>query len=215
MRRLVALVMALFSLALVGPAVALAQEPTSPAAGFPITPDPAECQVEPRDLEAFVAISAAATPAGEMAEPTTVAVPVGPPADDATGAAITDTVREVFACFNAGDVRRALSLLTDDAIRDLAGADPIPEEELRAFLGATPEAVPAEGRATILAISDIVLLPEGQVGALVVTVDPTNPEENLTTVHFRFVQAEGRWLIDQVVEFHTHAEEGSEATPEA
>ncbi len=49
----------------------------------------------------------------------------------------------------------------------------------------------------------------------VVTVEPTNPEENLTTVHFTCVQTEGRWLIDQVIEFHTHAEEASEATPEA
>ena len=215
MARLVALVVVLLALALVGPALARAQEAT-PGAGadqFPLTPDPAECQVEPRDIEEFVGIAAQATPTGETAATQTVEVPIGELADAETVAAVTATTREIFACFNAGDFRRAFSLLTDDAIRGFSEVDPIPEEELRGFLGATPEAIPTEGRSTILAITDVVLLTDGRVGALVASVDPMQPEEGPTTVHLTFVEEDGRWLVDEFVEFHTHPEEEGEATP--
>ncbi len=217
MPRLVALLVALVSLALGSPGVALAQEATPGTAAdqFPLTPDPAECQVEPRDMEEFVGIAAEATPTGGMTGTGTVEVPVGELADAETVAAVTAVTREIYACFNAGDFRRAFSLLTDDAVRGFAEVDPIPEEELRGFLGATPEAVPAESRGSILAITDVVLLADGRVGALVASVDPTQPEEGLTTVHLTFVEEVGRWLVDDFVEFHTHPEEEGEATPAA
>ena len=200
--------------ALGGGRAALAQDATPAAQAFPMTPDPAECTVEPRPVEEFVAIAAAATPvAAAAARRETVEVPVGPLADADTVAGVTATVREVFACFNAGDIRRAFSLLTDEAIRGFAEEDPIPAEELRGFLGATPAAVPAAGRSTILAVTDVVLLADGRVGALVASTDPLAEEEETTTVHLTFERADGRWLVDDFVEFHTHPEEAGEATP--
>ena len=86
---------------------------------------------------------------------------------------------------------------------------------MRGFLGATPEAVPAAGRSTILAITDVVLLADGRVGALVASTDPMAEEEETTTMHLTFEQADGRWLVDDFVEFHTHPEEEGEATPAA
>ncbi len=44
--------------------------------------------------------------------------------------------------------------------------------------GATPEALPTEGWTTILAITDVVVLADGRVGALVASLDPTQPEED-------------------------------------
>ena len=211
MPRFVALVAALLALGLLGSA-GLAQEAT-PAAGvaaFPLTPDPAECTVEPRPVEEAVALVAQATPAAAAAaEPAeTVAVPVGELADAETVAGVTATVREVYACFNAGDVARAFALVTDDVLRGFAEEDPIPEEEVRAFLGATPAAVPAAQRVAILAITDVVRLPGGRAGALVAVADPAIPE-GPETIHFTFERRGDRWLIAAVVEFHTHPAEGA------
>lgn len=82
---------------------------------FPITADPAACRVEPRSADDLIAlwfedgtpIAESATPAGAAAI-TEVSVPVGTPADAATMAAVTDTMREIFGCFAAGDVARGL-----------------------------------------------------------------------------------------------------------
>ena len=84
---------------------------------------------------------------------------------------------------------------------------------MRGFLGATPEAVPAAGRIAILAVTDVVLLADGRVGALVASVDPMVTEAGPTTVHLTFEQADGRWLVDDIVEFHTHPAEEAEGTP--
>lgn len=214
MKRLTVLVVALVSLVLVGPAVVLAQEATPAAGTFPITPDPAECQEEVRPIQEFLAINAAATPTGGMAETETVEVPVGPPADAETVAGVTATVRELFACFNAGDFARAFSLVTDDVIRSFAEEEPIPEEELRGFLEATPEAVPAEQQSTILVISDVMELEDGRVGAFVASTDPfVGPD----TLYFVFVQEDDRWLIADFIEFLEPGEEGDggEGTPTA
>ena len=206
------LAVALLALAVGSPAPATAQAATPVDQAFPIRPDPAECTVEPRPVEEFVELVAAATPAA-MAAAETVEVPVGPLADAETVAGVTATVREINACFNAGDFRRIFSLLTDEAIRGVAEEDPIPAEELRGFLEATPQAVPAEGRIAILAVTDVVRLADGRVGALVATIDPTRLEEGPTTAHLTFVQADGRWLVDDIVEFHTHPAEEAEGTP--
>ncbi len=56
-------------------------------------------------------------------------------------------------------------------------------------------------------------LADGRAGALVATADPTRPEEGPTTVHLTFEQADGRWLVDDIVEFHVHPDEEGEGTP--
>ncbi len=199
MNRLVALVVALVSLALVGPGLALAQDATPAAGAFPITPDPAECQVEARPREEFLAMNAEATPE-EMSTPaaTTVEVQLGEAADAETVAGVTATTREILACFNAGDFPRALSLFSDDAIRTLTEEDPLSEEELSALLAATPEAVPAGQQSTLLAVTDVMELGDGRVGAFLVTTDPfVGPD----TVYLILVQEDGRWLIDEITEF--------------
>ncbi len=213
MKRPVALVAALLLLALLGPAVALAQDTTPVAGTFPVTPDPAECQVEPRSAEEFLAISAGATPTAAAPVASAVEVPLGEAADAETVAAVTTTVREILACFNAGDFPRAFSLFSTDAIRQTAAEDPLPEEELRAFLEATPEALPAGERTTLLALTDVMDLEDGQVGAFLATTDAfTGPD----TVYVVFVQEDDRWLIDDIVEFLVPGggEEG-EGTPAA
>ncbi len=208
MRRLVALVTALCSLALSGPAVALVQEATPAAGGFPITPDPAECQVEARTVDEFVAVLGAATPTTPDPVGTTVEVPLGEAADAETVAGVTATIREILACFNAGDFSRALSLFSSEAINRIAAEDPITEEELRSFLEATPQAAQAEQQSTLLALTDVMELEDGRVGALMATTDPfVGPD----TAYVIFVQENDRWRIDEIIEFLDPNAGGQEA----
>ncbi len=216
MTRLVALLVVLLSLALVGPGIALAQEAT-PGAGadqFPLAPDPTRCQVEPRSPDELIEIwfGDEGTPVATEAATDTVTIPVGPPADEETVAAIVATVDEVFSCFAAGDFARATALFTEDLTRTFGPEPGTSEEEVRAFLEATPDAsanAEAGGEAgVIVAISDVMVLADGRVGAFVVD----RSEGRLSTVYAIFEQQGDRWLADEVVEFAAGDEEG-EGTP--
>ena len=196
MKPFTALVIALVSLALLGSAVSFAQDATPAASTFPITPDPAECQVEARPVEDFLAAAAGATP-GAAAE-TVVEVPLGDAADAETVAGVTVTLREVLACFNAGEFSRALGLFSDNALRRFGQEEPLSEEELRGFLEATPQAVPAEQRSTLHALTDVMELEDGRVGALLITTDAVVGTD---TIYVVLVQEDGRWLVDDIIEF--------------
>src|SRR5687768_17494617 len=79
-------------------ATPIAAQDATPAAGartFPITPDPAACRVEPRSTDELLALwytaegspVPAATPM-TGAQTTSLTVPVGPPADEATASEV-------------------------------------------------------------------------------------------------------------------------------
>ena len=209
MRRSAMLIATLFLLAGAGLPRASAQDAT-PVPGL-VVPDPAECTVAPRSVDALAALLA--TPAagtGAPAAPTPVAIPLGRPADAATVEGITRTTRETFACFSAGDFLRVFALVTDHAVRQLQ-AQGILTAEVVPFFAATPVAVAPEQRAGYLAITDVAILPDGRVGAFVVEVDPTLPPEGAETDYLVFERVGDRWLIDEVVESWTLA--GGEATP--
>ncbi len=130
-------------------------------------------------------------------------IPVGPPADEETVAGVIATVDEVFSCFAAGDFARATALFTEDLTRTFGPEPGTPEEEVRAFLEATPEAGAAGEAGVIVAISDVMLLEDGRVGAFV--VDRT--EGRLSTVYAIFEQQGDRWLADEVIEFAGEGED--------
>ncbi|MDP9367399.1 MAG: hypothetical protein M3Q03_03830, partial [Chloroflexota bacterium] len=176
----------------------------APASGiFPVTPDPAECQLEGRSVEELLAINASATPTASAPATTTVEIPLGDPADEQTINAITATMRGLFACIHAADPLRAYSFYSEDYLRRGAAENAMPEEDLREVLEAgrreTGDAVvPAEQRITILAITDVLELDDGRVGAFVV-ID--HPIYGLFTSYNTFVHEHDRWLIDEVVQF--------------
>ncbi len=198
MYRLVALVVVLVSLGPVGPGLALAQDATPATGAFPVIPDPARCQVEARQVVEFLAITAAATPGAAAPVGTAVEVPLGVAADAEMVAGVTATAGEILACFNAGDFLRAFSLFSDNAVRRFIEVDPISEEELRSSSEAIPEAAPTEQQSTLLALTDVMELEDGRVGAFLATTDPfVGPD----TVYIVFVQQDGRWLVDDIIEF--------------
>jgi ketosteroid isomerase-like protein len=195
--------LAILVLATVGTATGSAQEAT-PAA-LPAVPDPSECRVEPRSLAEIVQTAATPTggpgPGSGTATPVTVreldgddfVAPEGEPADAETAAAVTATLREFFACFNAGDLPRLFGLYSDDFIRrDFAGAS---EEEL-AFLAEAPAAAPMDQRVTLVAVRDVQVLDDGRVGAFVDLIDPTSNQPAGETDFFYLMEEDDRYKID-------------------
>jgi hypothetical protein len=192
--------------ALIPIAAASAQE-ASPAAGF-AAPDPSACTVEPRPMsffEQFIGTPSAAQDAAmaamEEATPDQgFRMPEGEPADQATVDAVLETVRQLGACINAGDFwGRYAALFTEDYFRrEFETFGPIPEEE-RAFMAATPEALPAENRVALLAIVDVRTLPDGRVAGLFDVQDPFAEPPGPSRFYWEFVQEDGRWLIDEQI----------------
>ncbi|MGH2532581.1 MAG: hypothetical protein ACRDJW_09770 [Thermomicrobiales bacterium] len=201
--RIVAALIALTMLGgtdLMGPARATAQE----------SPDPSECQVEPRD-DAWL-LDLIATPVVDVASPPWLPstpvpadeLPEGEPAGPDTLFGINETMRELVACVNAGETRRALALLSNDATREtvvvLFGvatvAGPLP--------AATPTPLPADEQFPFFSIRDPRVLEDGRVGAIV--SDDTWEDYAFFII---FVEQDGRWLVDEA--FATEA--GSAAGP--
>lgn len=218
-----ALVAALALLAPLGVAAAQDATPGAGADRFPVTPDPAACAVEPRAADELLALwygpdGSPVAGAGAMggAGGTEVTIPLGPPADAATAEAAAATVEAVFACFAAGDALRAYALFTDELAVAFGPEPGTPREEAAAFLAAPMEMDEGEGvggeaaRAQILAVTDVMELADGRVGAF--AVDREGGEAS--TVYVVFEREGGRLLADELIEFGTLAAgAGGEGTP--
>ena len=190
-----ALLFLAFPLAL-GTAGAAAQDATPVA--LPVTPDPAHCRVAPRSRDEVLALLAAtpvaaASPAAGL--PASVAtedqLPAGEPADPTTVAAVVATAYELIACNNAGDFARVFAFYTDDLIRRVFGGDPALAAQVGPALAATPAPMAAT-RTELLDVRGVRVLADGRVGAV---VEDRNPQR--TAAFFAIlVRAGDRWLID-------------------
>ena len=189
------------------------QQEATPQVGtltFPLTPDPALCTVEPRDIDELLDLwfPVEGTPAAAVAavveeSPTEVTVPLGQPADDEEISAIYATVHEVFSCFEAGDFGRAIALFTDDLALEFTPDPGQTREDVTAFLEAEP-GPQTEISSLIIAISDVMVLEDGRVGAFVVDRCPQG--DATAYVIFEQEQDGDRWLVDEVIEFSTGEE---------
>jgi hypothetical protein len=164
-------------------------------------PDPAACQTEPRSVEEIVALFTNATPAA-TGDSGSVEVPTGRVASEALASSVTSTVHEAFACLNGGNMLSFFGLLTDGAI---VTTFPWIGEELRkdpvsAEL-TNPAPLPADQFQTIVAVADIRSLGPDRAGAVVVFLDPASGNPGANALYLVFTRDDGRWLIDQVIEF--------------
>jgi hypothetical protein len=183
------LVLALTSL-LAMPATTLAQ-----STEFPIVPDPAECQVEPRSPESLAAI--AGTPEPELDAATEAELPQGPAADAEIFDAIVAAERLLVACYNAGDNSRLLSLLTDRAILLASGGTPSQEMIDILLSPATPEAT--ESRTSLVQVRDVRVLGPDRIGSVAEWGLSSDPGV-ITEINFHvFVKVGDRWLLDAEV----------------
>ena len=197
----------LLVLTALGSVPAVRAQEASPAAGLG-APDPSECTVEPRPagfFEQFIGTptaaqqAAMAAMAGATPDPA-FRMPEGDPADEATVAAVLETVWQLGACINAGDFwGRFAAVFTEDFFRrEFERFGPIPEEEL-AVMAATPEPLPAEFRVALLAVVDVRTLPDGRVAGLFDIQDPFAASPGPSRFYWEFVEEDGRWLIDEQI----------------
>ena len=187
MHRHRALVAALLALALGGLVAApiRAQQPS------PEVVDPSQCQVQPRPVEFFQQLAANAAPQatpGGATNPTPPPVE-GQPADQATVDAVTATYRELVACLNAGDYLRAYALYTDGYLQRNFKPDSL------SSIGATPVPVPESTRIAFGGVQQVVILPDGRVGALVAVTGAAGGTP--TTTNTVFARVGDRFLIDE------------------
>jgi hypothetical protein len=199
---------------LLGGAVAAAQyrQPVIPAAN--------QCTVTPRDIAFFrqfvgtpAASPAAATPEATPADAATFQMPEGGPVDRAMRQGVLDTIRQVAACINAGNYLALYALYTDAEIAREAMTDPLSDEDVESF-AQTPVPLEGEGRAAILAVDELRLLPDGRVAALVDYYDPFQEPPGPARYFFILVNQNGRWLIDEEIALGP-IEEGQIGTPAA
>jgi hypothetical protein len=192
--RLPAIVVALFSLVVVGAPGAGAQEGTA-TAGLDV-PAPAECTVAPRSEDELRTLfrEVAATPVGASLEgsPTPAITPTGAPADEQTVAGVSATWRQFIACITAGDQARMFAVLSDDMVRrqfvvDIAFG--VTEDALFEFLAATPVPLPPDQSIQIPPFDDVRVLSDGRVAVV-------GPGEGGRGDVRIFVKEGDRWLVD-------------------
>lgn len=175
------------------PAAAQATPGATPPVSFPVVPHPEECRVALRQLP-LPAGAPAATPI-PIASPTPVAAPTGEPADPATVAGVTATIREAVACRNAGDFRRAYSLFTDAMLVRLFGSAETVDPEILLALSERNRRLPRDQRLSLDAVADVRVGPDGRVSAVVETSSRDGVFRDLLFL----VERDGRWLIDEAI----------------
>jgi hypothetical protein len=162
----------------------------------PDVPPPELCLALPRSFDELSAL--AATPASigtPEPTPTPGPIPQGTRADHATADAVTVTMRELVACFNAGELLRAYGLYSDHYLhRLLSRQDPTTRAAYDSL--ATPMPSTPEERAKILDIHGARVLPDGRVGAIVTIKYAVVPVPK--TFFVVFVEENGHWLIDDI-----------------
>lgn len=153
-----------------------------------------ECRVQPRPFDQVRELIGVAT-GGAPRQPAT-ALPQGAPADAVMVAAIRAAAREWVACANTGDSLRLFALYTDDALRALG---PLPAGTVAEF--ATPDPIRETDWAFVISVSDIEVLPDGRVGAVVVVGNLSNADAVPGKPAYLLSERQGdRWLIDAVID---------------
>ncbi|HEV2107427.1 MAG TPA: hypothetical protein VGR16_04125 [Thermomicrobiales bacterium] len=166
------------------------------------------CMVEPRAFPIWDG-----TPAvGVEVPPVTTDGPFVPPqgaaADEATVEGITDTVEESIACTNAGEIRRVLSLFSDNRVRTFfAGRGAPTPAETESILSEAATPVPEADQLRLVTIRDVKRLPDGRAGAII----ETRSNDTTFTDFVYFIKEDGRWLIDDSVAIDSSTQVG--ATP--
>jgi hypothetical protein len=177
---------------------------TATPAAYPVAPDPSECVIEPALIEEIATILG--TPVAEPGGSATPFVPpAGEPADAETSAEVVATLRQVFACANAGDLPRVASLFTDDFVRNFFGG--VPLEDLLDFLAVPPQPLPEDQERIIVRFGEVQVLPDGRAGVVIVLDEPEDPRTEEPDFAI-LEQVEGRWLVDEL-----HEDGGAEDTP--
>ena len=198
---------------------ALAQDGTPEADGAenPRLVAPSECVAEPQayeDIAAILNLDGDGVPAPAM---TQITPPLGEIADARTSISIKEAAREVVACFNAGDIPRAAGLMTEKGVRRAYWGLTIDAENrelARSRIAAPPRPRAEEALVRLITVTDVSVLPDGRVTAFVVLNEPLLPPSGPETLLFVFANQDGRWLVDDWIDFSIVPPDfAEEATP--
>lgn len=160
------------------------------------TPGPETCDVAPRRVLELIALLGPPLANGQVLEPQPLRP--GSPADEATTNAITAVVRELEACFNAGDLLRVYALFSDDQFRQMPNTEEI-VEELTALETATPTPAPAGQRQMLTGPWHVEVLDDGRVIAAVrFGFEDANLVSSIKALFF--VRQDGSWLIQEIAD---------------
>ncbi len=194
MKRIATALTALAASALLLTGAATAQNAT------PIAPEPALCTLTPptiEELAMYAASPVAEAPASAEATPAVV-LPAGEPVDDATRAAVEQSMIVNVACLNTGSTLMAMAAYSDTALADLvAGAGAITQAQYDSL--ATAQAIPEEQWTVIHEFQDMVALPDGRVAAIIVGDNQADDSEPASATLFYLVEQDGHWYIDDFV----------------
>lgn len=180
-----------------------AAQPATPVSE-PDIPSPEECQVPARNAMELLALAGGADTSTPTTLPTPVprnALPAGTQPEAADVVAVERTVRELVACANARDPFRAVALVSNAYLNELAGlvsgALAGGGDQLRSALP-VPLDLPADQQVAYVPPSDLRLLPDGRIGGITqpVLVGARIPD---ITLFILFTREGDRWLIDGVV----------------
>jgi len=205
-KRLAAILLALTALLLVQAGSVRAQEATPAAAGTPTGifgfPDPSECTVAERTIDELQSILATPTAATPAATPVSDQIPAGTPADAQTVSEIQATLREAVACINTGDILKVLNFYSDDLVRRLLAGYPLDQLQATPVSGTpvtgTPEPLPEARQTELIAISGMVVQPDGRVVVVVTGDDHSNSAPASDTL-FYWKKVGDKWLIDDFI----------------
>lgn len=202
----------LATLILAGPAAAYQDENDGTN---PRVVSPEECVAEPRAADQIAGLLGLA---GEGVAPPawpTITAPLGQNLESDQAVSIKEAVREILACFNAGDIARASALMTDTGvIRTYWQLTETPE--LRGTAQeriATAVPRPELAQIRLVTVTDASVLPDGRAIAFVVINDPAAPQLGPETLLFYFKDQDGVWLLDDWVDFSIAAVSAGTPTP--
>lgn len=203
---LTAFMMAVLSLLAIAPSMTAAAQDATPA---PL--GAADCTVAPVDPTTYAVAIIASTPVPNP--PATIS---GQPADEATVAAVIETMRQSIACTNAGDIGRLLSLTDPSYAPTLLSLKPDQIQsavEAAAAGSATPVSIATpftdeQGNPLPLTsligvtnvLADIVDMPDGYFnGQVVASVTIFRPGIGVVTATVYLRQDHGRYMITNYV----------------
>ena len=193
-KRLITLLAALTVGGLLVSGTATAQDAT------PISPAPELCTLTPPTLDEIAML--AASPAPESVAPAaatpTVELPAGDPVDDATRAAVEQSMEINVACLNTGSTLLAMAAYSHEGLARIIGGAGEVSQELYDSL-ATPEAVPEDQRTIIIEFQDMVMLPDGRIAAIIVGDNQADDAEPASATLFYLIEQDGHWYIDDYV----------------
>jgi hypothetical protein len=202
---------------LTGPVLAQEGTPDTGEADNPRLVAPEECDIEPRPYEEVATILNLDGEGVPQPPATQINAPLGEVADLATAISVEEVAREVLACFNAGDILRAAAAMTDDGVKRAFWGLTIDAENrelAKARLPAAPEPRALEFLTRLMTVTDVSTLPDGRVAAFVVFNEPLLPPPGPETLLFIFANEDGRWLVDDWIDFSiVPANFGAEGTP--